>query len=294
MWASRALFSLWCRPGMRPFIPDKDVGVFESFLESIGIREGGILTDSFGRIKRSMSSTSATAMRGYVGQGVWPMRHLTLSILLHCCSCCLRRCLCCCCCLRFLLVWMFSSAAFLISFWSFLEPEIPPHFWKQELDLSVVLCFLPAATTARLWLQDVRNSTDASLTSPTTSRRLVSRTHMETSRRKTTTCNLLPVRREGRSKTTQACGFWCLISYTSAKTQVFEDHLSRNTPLRWLQVEEWEVRFKDPKADTKQALTEENPVYWVCTRWTESRGKNSVLKTQNQTPYAKQGRLAQS
>lgn len=55
---------------MRPFIPDKDVGVFESFLESIGIREGGILTDSFGRIKRSMSNTSATAMRGYVGQEV--------------------------------------------------------------------------------------------------------------------------------------------------------------------------------------------------------------------------------
>ncbi|KAF6728452.1 Cerebral cavernous malformations 2 protein-like [Oryzias melastigma] len=51
--------------GMRPFIPDKDVGVFESFLESIGIREGGILTDSFGRIKRSMSNTSATAVRGY-------------------------------------------------------------------------------------------------------------------------------------------------------------------------------------------------------------------------------------
>ncbi|XP_067096099.1 cerebral cavernous malformations 2 protein-like [Osmerus mordax] len=49
--------------GMRPFIPDKDVGVFEGFLEGIGIREGGILTDSFGRIKRSMSSTSATAMR---------------------------------------------------------------------------------------------------------------------------------------------------------------------------------------------------------------------------------------
>ncbi|KAJ0036457.1 hypothetical protein NQD34_005134 [Periophthalmus magnuspinnatus] len=51
--------------GMRSFIPDQDVGVFESFLESIGIREGGILTDSFGRIKRSMSSTSASAMRGY-------------------------------------------------------------------------------------------------------------------------------------------------------------------------------------------------------------------------------------
>ncbi|XP_077411368.1 cerebral cavernous malformations 2 protein-like [Vanacampus margaritifer] len=51
--------------GMRPFIPDKDVGAFELFLESIGIREGGILTDSFGRIKRSMSNTSASAMRGY-------------------------------------------------------------------------------------------------------------------------------------------------------------------------------------------------------------------------------------
>uniref|UniRef100_A0A3Q3DH62 CCM2 like scaffold protein n=1 Tax=Hippocampus comes TaxID=109280 RepID=A0A3Q3DH62_HIPCM len=50
---------------MRPFIPDKDAGVFESFLESIGIREGGILTDSFGRIKRSMSNTSASAVRGY-------------------------------------------------------------------------------------------------------------------------------------------------------------------------------------------------------------------------------------
>ncbi|XP_056589002.1 cerebral cavernous malformations 2 protein-like isoform X1 [Triplophysa dalaica] len=53
--------------GMRPFIPDKDVGVFETFLEDIGIREGGILTDSFGRIKRSMSNTSATAVRGYDG-----------------------------------------------------------------------------------------------------------------------------------------------------------------------------------------------------------------------------------
>lgn len=51
--------------GLRPFIPDNDVGVFESFLESIGIREGGILTDSFGRIKRSMSNTSASAVRSY-------------------------------------------------------------------------------------------------------------------------------------------------------------------------------------------------------------------------------------
>ncbi|XP_066527124.1 cerebral cavernous malformations 2 protein-like isoform X2 [Hoplias malabaricus] len=51
--------------GMRPFIPDQDVGTFETFLEGIGIREGGILTDSFGRIKRSMSNTSATALREY-------------------------------------------------------------------------------------------------------------------------------------------------------------------------------------------------------------------------------------
>ncbi|KAM8946737.1 cerebral cavernous malformations 2 protein-like [Pelodytes ibericus] len=51
--------------GLRPFIPDLDIGYFESFLESIGIRDGGILTDSFGRIKRSMSNTSASAMRNY-------------------------------------------------------------------------------------------------------------------------------------------------------------------------------------------------------------------------------------
>ncbi|XP_053098722.1 cerebral cavernous malformations 2 protein-like [Hemicordylus capensis] len=51
--------------GMRPFIPDQDVSYFESFLENIGIREGGILTDSFGRIKRSMSNTSASAVRSY-------------------------------------------------------------------------------------------------------------------------------------------------------------------------------------------------------------------------------------
>lgn len=51
--------------GMRPFIPDQDIGYFETFLESIGICEGGILTDSFGRIKRSMSNTSASAVRSY-------------------------------------------------------------------------------------------------------------------------------------------------------------------------------------------------------------------------------------
>nr|XP_060627815.1 cerebral cavernous malformations 2 protein-like [Anolis sagrei ordinatus] len=51
--------------GMRPFIPDQDIGYFEGFLENIGIREGGIMTDSFGRIKRSMSNTSASAVRSY-------------------------------------------------------------------------------------------------------------------------------------------------------------------------------------------------------------------------------------
>ncbi|XP_066481426.1 cerebral cavernous malformations 2 protein-like [Tiliqua scincoides] len=51
--------------GMRPFVPDQDIGYFERFLENIGIREGGILTDSFGRIKRSMSNTSASAVRSY-------------------------------------------------------------------------------------------------------------------------------------------------------------------------------------------------------------------------------------
>ncbi|XP_018411881.1 PREDICTED: cerebral cavernous malformations 2 protein-like [Nanorana parkeri] len=51
--------------GLRPFIPDMDIGYFEGFLGSIGIRDGGILTDSFGRIKRSMSNTSASAVRNY-------------------------------------------------------------------------------------------------------------------------------------------------------------------------------------------------------------------------------------
>ncbi|MBZ3883639.1 Cerebral cavernous malformations 2 protein-like [Sciurus carolinensis] len=58
--------------GMRPFIPDQDIGYFEGFLESVGIREGGILTDSFGRIKRSMSSTSASAVRSYDGAAQRP------------------------------------------------------------------------------------------------------------------------------------------------------------------------------------------------------------------------------
>uniref|UniRef100_A0A8C5Y0T1 CCM2 like scaffold protein n=1 Tax=Microcebus murinus TaxID=30608 RepID=A0A8C5Y0T1_MICMU len=58
--------------GMRPFIPDQDIGYFEGFLEGVGIREGGILTDSFGRIKRSMSSTSASAVRSYDGTAQRP------------------------------------------------------------------------------------------------------------------------------------------------------------------------------------------------------------------------------
>lgn len=57
---------------MRPFIPDQDIGYFEGFLEGVGIREGGILTDSFGRIKRSMSSTSASAVRSYDGAAQRP------------------------------------------------------------------------------------------------------------------------------------------------------------------------------------------------------------------------------
>ncbi|XP_023570720.1 cerebral cavernous malformations 2 protein-like [Octodon degus] len=58
--------------GMRPFIPDQDARYFEGFLEGMGIREGGILTDSFGRIKRSMSSTSASAVRSYDGAAQRP------------------------------------------------------------------------------------------------------------------------------------------------------------------------------------------------------------------------------
>ncbi|XP_032897234.1 cerebral cavernous malformations 2 protein-like [Amblyraja radiata] len=52
--------------GMRAFIPDHDASYFEGFLDTIGIKDGrGILTDSFGRIKRSMSDSSASAVRSY-------------------------------------------------------------------------------------------------------------------------------------------------------------------------------------------------------------------------------------
>lgn len=118
---------------MRPFIPDRDIGVFESFLESIGIREGGILTDSFGRIKRSMSSTSATAIRGSVPCAATHIRARTTT---------------------------FTRSG-----------------------------FPPAGTTTPPWPQALRSSTDASATSPTTSKLWASRTHMVTLRKRTTTSN---------------------------------------------------------------------------------------------------------
>lgn len=45
--------------GLRPFIPEKDSQHFENFLETIGVKDGrGIITDSFGRYRRALSSTS--------------------------------------------------------------------------------------------------------------------------------------------------------------------------------------------------------------------------------------------
>ncbi|KAM8770176.1 cerebral cavernous malformations 2 protein isoform 2-T2 [Rhynchonycteris naso] len=45
--------------GLRPFIPEKDSQHFENFLETIGVKDGrGIITDSFGRYRRAVSSTS--------------------------------------------------------------------------------------------------------------------------------------------------------------------------------------------------------------------------------------------
>ncbi|XP_012790933.1 cerebral cavernous malformations 2 protein isoform X2 [Sorex araneus] len=47
--------------GLRPFIPEKDSQHFENFLETIGVKDGrGIITDSFGRYRRAMSSASAS------------------------------------------------------------------------------------------------------------------------------------------------------------------------------------------------------------------------------------------
>uniref|UniRef100_A0A8C7C6A4 CCM2 scaffold protein n=1 Tax=Neovison vison TaxID=452646 RepID=A0A8C7C6A4_NEOVI len=45
--------------GLRPFIPEKDSQHFENFLETIGVKDGrGIITDSFGRYRRALSSAS--------------------------------------------------------------------------------------------------------------------------------------------------------------------------------------------------------------------------------------------
>ena len=55
-----------CMPaGLRPFIPEKDSQHFENFLETIGVKDGrGIITDSFGRYRRTMSSTSTSTSNG--------------------------------------------------------------------------------------------------------------------------------------------------------------------------------------------------------------------------------------
>ncbi|XP_054427261.1 cerebral cavernous malformations 2 protein isoform X1 [Pteronotus mesoamericanus] len=51
--------------GLRPFIPEKDSQHFENFLETIGVKDGrGIITDSFGRYRRALSSTSTSTSNG--------------------------------------------------------------------------------------------------------------------------------------------------------------------------------------------------------------------------------------
>ncbi|XP_013874332.1 cerebral cavernous malformations protein 2 homolog isoform X1 [Austrofundulus limnaeus] len=51
--------------GLRPFIPEKDSQHFENFLETIGVKDGrGIITDSFGRCKRTASSASDSTTNG--------------------------------------------------------------------------------------------------------------------------------------------------------------------------------------------------------------------------------------
>uniref|UniRef100_A0A3Q2PVF7 CCM2 scaffold protein n=1 Tax=Fundulus heteroclitus TaxID=8078 RepID=A0A3Q2PVF7_FUNHE len=51
--------------GLRPFIPEKDSQHFENFLETIGVKDGrGIITDSFGRCKRTTSSASDSTTNG--------------------------------------------------------------------------------------------------------------------------------------------------------------------------------------------------------------------------------------
>ncbi|XP_040287363.1 cerebral cavernous malformations 2 protein isoform X3 [Bufo bufo] len=51
--------------GLRPFIPEKDSQHFENFLETIGVKDGrGIITDSFGRYRRTMSTASNSTTNG--------------------------------------------------------------------------------------------------------------------------------------------------------------------------------------------------------------------------------------
>ncbi len=57
--------SAFSTPGLRPFIPEKDSQHFENFLETIGVKDGrGIITDSFGRYKRTTSSASDSTANG--------------------------------------------------------------------------------------------------------------------------------------------------------------------------------------------------------------------------------------
>ncbi|XP_077160473.1 cerebral cavernous malformations 2 protein isoform X1 [Paroedura picta] len=51
--------------GLRPFIPEKDSQYFENFLETLGVKDGrGIITDSFGRYRRAVSSASDSTTNG--------------------------------------------------------------------------------------------------------------------------------------------------------------------------------------------------------------------------------------
>ncbi|XP_055491506.1 cerebral cavernous malformations protein 2 homolog isoform X2 [Leucoraja erinacea] len=51
--------------GLRPFIPEKDSLHFENFLETIGVKDGrGIITDSFGRCRRTLSNASNSTTNG--------------------------------------------------------------------------------------------------------------------------------------------------------------------------------------------------------------------------------------
>ncbi|XP_018429857.1 PREDICTED: cerebral cavernous malformations 2 protein isoform X2 [Nanorana parkeri] len=51
--------------GLRPFIPEKDSQHFENFLETIGVKDGrGIITDSFGRYRRTTSIASNSTTNG--------------------------------------------------------------------------------------------------------------------------------------------------------------------------------------------------------------------------------------